>query len=138
MSEFNDKIETILKNPQICHLATISDNGKPWTRPMFARRQENGSIVMATSRSSRKVADIKANPEVHLALGGNQSIQSLYQIQALAKVVDDSKSLNEHWNPMLKKYFSGPEDPEYVLIVAEPYLLEQLDMGQIKANVLKP
>lgn len=137
MSEFKNKIASILETPQICHLATISDNGKPWTRPMFARRQENGNIVMATARSSRKAADIEANPEVHIALGGNQSIQSLYQIQAKAKVVDDKASLHEHWNPMLKKYFSGPEDPEYVLIIAEPYLLEQLDMGQAKAKVYK-
>jgi general stress protein 26 len=48
------------------------------------------------------------------------------------EVLDDEKSKHEFWNPMLGKFFSGPDDPEYVILNLKPYSIEYYSEGRME------
>ena len=53
---------------------------------------------------------------------------SYLQVQTLAQVVRDPAEKESNWQKQLLTYFSGPEDPEYVLLKLVPYRIEYNDM----------
>ena len=69
MSELKHRIVEILRQPQLAALATVFGEGKPWVCYVVCLGQEDMTIRFATFASSRKVAQIKNNPEIHLTCG---------------------------------------------------------------------
>ena len=69
MSELKHRIIEILQQPQLAALATVINEGKPWVRYVICLGQDDMTIRFATFANSRKVAQIKDNPEVHLTCG---------------------------------------------------------------------
>ena len=47
-------------------------------------------------------------------------------------ILDDEKSKQAFWNPMLGNFFSGPDDPEYVILNLKPYNIEYYSEGQME------
>ncbi len=136
MSDVKAKVLELFKFPTLVGLATIYDS-KPWVRYVMATADDQMIFRIATSGQSRKVAQIKNNPEVHMT-GGIASLETAKhyaQIQGQASIVTDNKEKAAFWTKELSAYFSGPEDPNYCLIVIKPYHIELMSMMSIAPEI---
>ncbi|WP_372845407.1 pyridoxamine 5'-phosphate oxidase family protein [Pontiella sp.] len=124
---------------QLAGLATVTADGLPWTRYVMIRGDEDLTLRCGTFLCARKVEQIKANPEVHLTCGVTDpmDMKSYYQIQGRAEVVTDAAEKQAFWNPTLEPIFSGPDDPNYAVLVIKPYRIERVTPPQMQPDVLE-
>jgi general stress protein 26 len=132
-----EKILAKLTGPTLCALATVTEDGKPWVRYMILSADQHLTMWGATFAGFRKVAQIRRNPEVHLTTGAKdlETAQSYLQIQARAEILTDAETKKAFWNDYLKNIFSGPDDPNYVVLRITPYRIEYCKMDRSPAEV---
>ena len=137
MSDLTQKIQTLLSQPTLAEFATVTRDGKPWVRYVMAAMDESMTIRFATFIGARKVAQIENNPEVHLTAGvGDPSKDTNYiQVQGTATLVTDEAERHAFWVPILKGVFSGPDDPNYGVIIIKSYRIEYCSAGTLKPEV---
>ena len=135
--ELKKKILAKLTGPTLCALGTLTEDGKPWVRYVTPFADEDLTLWMATFLGSRKVAQIKKNPEVHLTTGvaTMETAESYLQIQGRAEILTDEKTKKTVWFDHLKNIFSGPDDPNYVVCKITPYRIEYQSMGMVPPEV---
>ncbi len=135
--ELKAKILARLAAPQLCPVATVTENGKPWVRYMTFMTDQNLTMWAATFANSRKVAQIAKNPEVSLAAGAKDmmSTEPFLQIQARAAILTDAATKKAVWNEFLKDVFSGPDDPNFAVCKVTPYKIEYVKMDRSPTEV---
>jgi len=69
MRDLAQRIFTIIKEPHLAGFATIAEESKPWVRYVTCHGSKDLTIRFSTFIGSRKVAQIKKNPEVHVTCG---------------------------------------------------------------------
>ncbi len=140
MPELKQRIGEILQQSQLASFATISGSGKPWVRYVFCLGQADMSIRFATFTNSRKVAQIKQNPEVHLTCGISDpaEMRPYLQIQGRAEFVSDRAERHGFWKESLTAYFNGPDDPNYGIVVITPERIELCTPGSTTPEVWQP
>ena len=139
MSDLKLRIFKILRPPQLACLATVTGEGKPWVRYVFCEADHDLTLRCASLCNSRKVSQILNNPEVHLSCGAGIPGQKNYlQIQARAEFRTDIPERLGFWKDSLKNYFTGPDDPEYGVIVVRPYRIELCTPGVPQPEVWTP
>jgi general stress protein 26 len=126
MSDLKDKIHKILKNLQLASFSTVTEDGKPWVRYVMIKGAEDFTIRLATFVKARKVTQIARNPEVHITCGitDPQVMAPYLQIQGRAKLTAEESERHGFWFDMLSGIFKGPDDPNYGVIIVEPYRIE--------------
>ena len=99
-------------------------------RPMATAKVEGPlrSIWFASERSSGKIEQIKADPNVYVGYT-NHTGSEWASLNGTARVVDDKAKNKELWSPVWKNWFTGPEDPNMVLIEVSPAQAEYWDSG---------
>lgn len=137
MSELKKKILGKVQGPVLAALATITEDGKPWVRYITPWFDKDLTIWDATFLNSRKVKQIRKDPEVHLTLGVSDATkaESYLQIQGRAEVLTDKASKKKAWADMYKVAFSGPDDPNYGVLKITPYRIEYQGMGMVPPEV---
>jgi general stress protein 26 len=137
MPELKDKILAKLEKPVVAALATLTADGKPWTRFVTVFADQSLDIYCATFVRSRKVEQIQANPEVHLAAAATDlsQSQSLVQVEGAAEVKTDQEAKTAVWFEDLRAYFAGPEDPNLAVVVIRPRRIEYQTMGAREPEV---
>lgn len=111
-----EKVADIIKDITIAMLVTLDAGGTPRSRPMGTQQTPfDGTLWFFTSRDSEKVDDITREPRVNLAYASTGS-ESYLSVSGRAQVVDDRERAHDLWNPILKAWFDGPDDPELRLI----------------------
>ena len=140
MSELKEKIFSKFNGPTLSTLATITEDGKPWARYVTPFADENLTFWMATFINSRKVPQIKKNPEVHLTTGVSdpETAESYVQIQGRAEILTDEETKKAVWFDHLAQIFSGPDDPNYCVCKITPYRIEYQGMGMQPPEVWEP
>lgn len=138
--DLKQKIIAKLSGPTLCTLATVTEDGKPWVRYVAPFADENLTLWLATFINSRKVGQIKKNPEVHLTTGvvALETAESYLQIQGRAEILTDQAAKNAVWNDFLKQIFTGPDDPNYAVCKINPYRIEYQGMGMVPAEIWEP
>lgn len=133
--ELKDKIMGVVENNPLGALATIKD-GKPWVRYMVISCQDDDFYTNSFA-ASRKVEQIKKDNNVHLTMGGrfDDYHTSYVNIQGTADIITDVEMKKKFWVDSLKKYFSGPEDPGYVVIKISPEFIEYMDPESMEPEV---
>ena len=131
MTDTAQRILDILKPSQLACFATITEEGKPWVRYVFCEGRGDMTVRFATLRHSRKVAQIRKNPEVHLACGAvaPSDMKAYLQIQGRAQFCTDTAERSGFWKESLNNYFHGPDDPDYGVVVVTPYRIELCSPG---------
>jgi general stress protein 26 len=126
MSALEKKILSKINQPTLSALATITVDGKPWVRYCTPFADENLTIWMGTFVNSRKVAQIRKNPEVHLTVGVSDpgTAESYIQVQGRAEILTDPESKKAAWGDHLKVVFSGPDDLNLAVCKITPYRIE--------------
>lgn len=125
-SELENKIRAVLASPQVAALATVTGEGKPWVRYVTLRIADDLSLRVVTGASTRKAAEIRACPYVHLTCGSlKPPDDSVYlQIAGRAELSSDPEEKKALWIDEYLRYFKGPDDPEYVVVRVHPDLIE--------------
>jgi len=116
----------IIKETTYCALVTIDSTGQPQTRTMNPFPPNNELITwFATSRTSRKVREIKSNPKVCVYYANHVSAKGYVSIAGIAEVIDDKELLVK----MKRDYWNGIPDwqNKFVLIKITPKTMEVIN-----------
>lgn len=138
MSDLKQRIFDIIKDRQLAVLATVTEDGKPWARYVTPIATEDLTLRFATCVNARKVAQIQKNPEVHLTCGMADPMTSknYLQIQGRAELTTDKAEREAVWFDHLKNIFQGgTDDPNYGVIIIEPYRIELCSTGNFSVEV---
>jgi general stress protein 26 len=109
-----------------CGLVTIDSAGQPQTRTMNPFPANNEFITwFATSRSSRKIKEIRNNPRVSVYYADHGTAKGYVNITGKAEVIDDKELLKK----MKRAYWDGIPDWQniFVLIRIVPENIEVIN-----------
>jgi len=137
MAGIKERILEVVGRFQLSSLATITPDGKPWTRYVMVRGDDTMTMRCATFVSARKVEHIKANPEVHITCGcmNPAERQPYLQIQGRAELTTDEKERHDLWSDMFSHVFSGPDDAKFGVLVIKAYRIELCTPGSHEPEV---
>jgi len=137
MSDLQQRILSILNQPQLAGFATITEQGKPWVRYVMTVGNDDLEIRFASFVGARKVKQIERNPEVHLTCGVTDptKMAPYLQIEGRARLTTDESERHGFWSEMLAPIFSGPDDPKYGVIIVTPHRIEYCNPGSFEPEV---
>jgi len=130
-----DEVIDLIKDAGYCVLATV-DGDTPKARPIMPYLTEDGNLLIATFPQKRIVAQIKKNPKVELCYIDRK--MCFARISGKASILDDAEKKSLAFNnvPMLRQYFSGPEDENFLLIEVNTDTVEAMNPQQRMPDVL--
>ncbi|MCK5581127.1 MAG: pyridoxamine 5'-phosphate oxidase family protein [Candidatus Omnitrophica bacterium] len=118
-------------------ILTTVDGDKPKARPMMPYLdEETGKMLLAILPHSRTIAQIQANPNIELCYIDRQ--MNFARVSGTAKLSDDKEGREKVWNniPMLRQYFTGPEDSNFKLIEIETGEIEVMTPQQKEPDIV--
>lgn len=132
-------IKQMLATPQLASLATLTEQGKPWSRYVMIVTDGDLTMRCATFIHARKVHQINHNNEVHLNCGISDpnKMAPYLQIQGKAAFTNSKEERHALWNEHLAAIFQGHDDPNYGVIVIKPYRIELMEAGSFEPKVWK-
>lgn len=116
----------LIQETTYCGLVTIDSNGQPQVRTMNPFPVKDDMVIwFATSRNSRKVGEIKANPKVAVYFGDHNTPKGYVNISGKAEVIDDKELLQK----MKRDYWKGIPNWQdiFVLIKILPEKMEVIN-----------
>lgn len=137
MSDLKGRILNVARELQLINFATVTTEGKPWVRYVVGMADDNLVFRFCTYIDSRKITHIKNNPEVHLSLGATtlEGTENWMQVAGRAEISTDKEERHSFWFDDLKNYFSGPDDPNYCVVIVRPSRIEFGTMGNMETEV---
>lgn len=117
----------ILQESLVGTMATIQQN-KPYTRYMTFFSDEF-TLYTATSKQTHKVDELEVNPHTHLLIGydGKGFGDEFLEIEGTVSISDDESVKAKIWNEQMKPWFSGPEDPNLVILKVQPQTIRLMN-----------
>jgi len=113
-------------------LITVDETGKPRARTMSPfTPEENWVIWLGTFPTSRKVEQIKSNPNVVVFYYDSKSF-SYVNISGTARLVNDPDLKAKYWKEGWKRYYPD-RDKDYILVEVNP---ERLEVCSFRYNLL--
>ncbi|ARJ37540.1 general stress protein [Sporosarcina ureae] len=115
-----DTVQKILNESMVGTMATV-DNNKPYSRYMTFM-SDGLTLYTPTNRKTEKVDELDDNPYTHILLGyEGEGFGDAYVEYSGRVTISDDESLKEKvWNDHMKAWFTGPEDPNLVILKIEP------------------
>ena len=128
-------IVDLIKDSGFGSLATMEGN-HPRVRPMMPHLADDGKLLLALLSHSRTINQIKENPQVEICYIDRK--MCFCRLSGRASVSEDLEKKEVVWNniPMLRNYFSGPEDKNYVLLKIETDAIETMTPAQKAPDVV--
>jgi uncharacterized pyridoxamine 5'-phosphate oxidase family protein len=113
-----EEVIDLIRDAGYCFLAT-TEGPQPRVRPMAPYLSDDNELLIALLGRSRSIQQVKENPMVELCYVDRKMWYC--RISGKATITDDLEKKEMIWNnvPMLKQYFGGVEDPNFVLMVVE-------------------
>ena len=122
-NESDDKRTLNFEPIFITELITVDEDGKPQARILaYFPPGDDWKIWLGTSTNSRKVAQVKNNPNAMFFFYDPKG-RSYVSIAGKARVVSDSELKKKYWKEGWKVYYPDPET-DYILIEVTPVRLE--------------
>ena len=122
-----EKINELVKDIDIAMLVTMDAHGVPRSRPMGTQRVPfDGTLWFLTAEESLKVKEIRSDPRVNVSYASTGSASYL-SVSGSAAVVNDRALIEKFWNPFLRAWFEGPDDPSIRLIRVDVHEAEYWD-----------
>ncbi|MBI4697872.1 MAG: pyridoxamine 5'-phosphate oxidase family protein [Nitrospirae bacterium] len=140
MSDLKKRISDVAHDLQLINIATITEDNKPWVRYVMGKADGELVFRFCTHTGSRKVPQIRKNPNVHISLGVKdlETARHWLQVQGAAEISLDRKERHSFWFDELKNYFSGPDDPDYCIVIIRPARIEFGTMGNMSPEIWEP
>jgi general stress protein 26 len=110
-----DRIGTLIESARTALLTTVDANGRLVSRPMAVQEREfDGDLWFFTEDPSHKTDEVRANPQVNVAL---ESGKGWISISGTAEVVRDQARIDQLWSMSAQAWFEqGREDPAVALL----------------------
>ena len=132
-----EKILAVISGPHPAAIATI-DEGKPAVRFMVLTGFPDMTLVGGTGTSSRKVAQLKKDPNAAIAIWSGKEFTDPYvRIRAKGEVHEDLATKKKYWNPMYEQYFKKVDNPDYVVLVFTAGEIEYTDPSAMGMEIWK-
>lgn len=140
MSDLHRRIFHVSKELQLINFATITEDGKPWVRYVVGKADNDLVFRFCTHLHTHKVSQIRKNPNVHMSLGATDMKTATHWMQVVgtAEISTDKTERELFWFDALEKYFSGPDDPQYCVVIIRPSRIEFGTMGSMTPEVWRP
>jgi len=124
-----DVVRQMVVDAGMGYLATC-EGEQPRVRAMMPILRADGTMLAATFPHTRKIQQIRKNPRFEMCFVDRKL--SHCRFEGKAAVSDEMALKEELWNKqmMLRQFFSGPQDPGFVLIVFTPTRVAMMDIGQ--------
>lgn len=137
MSDLKQKIIDTTRELQLINFATVTESGKPWVRYVMGKADDDLVFRFCCHLDSRKVGQIRNNPNVHISMGVTdpENAKSWIQVEGTAEVSTDKAERDSFWFDDLENYFSGPDDPKYCIVITKPSRIEFGSMGSMAPEV---
>lgn len=131
MTDIQERIRALAPGLQLVSLATTTETGAPWVRFVAGRMMPDLSIWFSTHLSSRKIAQLRRDPQVHATLGATDfTAQEWLQVAGRAEISTARSDREAFWFDGLLAYVSGVDDPEYAVVKVNPDRIEIGAMGR--------
>jgi general stress protein 26 len=109
-----DEAIDIIRDAGFGFLSTV-DGDQPNVRPMMPHLTEDNELLLALLPRSRTIEQIKKNPKVELCFVDRKMWYCRISGKAAISSDPDKKALVWGGVPMLRQYFAGPQDPNFIL-----------------------
>ncbi|MBW3112929.1 pyridoxamine 5'-phosphate oxidase family protein [Bacillus sp. MCCB 382] len=119
-AELKQQILKVLDESKVGTLATVKNN-KPHSRYMTFSHDDL-TLYTPTSSETHKTDEIENNPNVHILLGyeGEGYGDTFVEIEGRASIEDSAHYKEKFWNDHMKRWFEGPDDPDYIVLKVQP------------------
>lgn len=130
-----DQVIDLIKDAGFGFLAT-TEGKQPKVRPMMPYLTDEGDLLLALLENSRTIPQIKENPLVEICYVDRK--MSYCRIAGIAKISGDLEKKETVWNniPMLRQYFSGPQDQKFILLEINTKTVEAMTPTQRTPDIL--
>lgn len=129
MLEISERIRALAPGLQLMSVATLTEDGRPWVRYVAGRMRQDMSLRFSAHLSSRKIAQLRRNPAVHVTLGATSfAAERWLQVEGMARISTSEEDRRDFWFDGLKAYVSGVDDPEYAVVTIAPSRIEIASM----------
>jgi general stress protein 26 len=137
MSDLKQRIFDAARELQLLNFATEKEDGKPWVRYVVGKADKELVFRFCTHKETRKVAQIRKNPNVHISMGVKdlETAEHWLQVEGIAEISTDRDERHSFWFDDLKNYFTGPDDPSYSVVIVRPSRIEFGTMGSMTPEV---
>ncbi len=131
MSDLKQRIFDLAKELQMINFATITENGKPWVRYVMGKADEELVFRFSTNLATRKIAQIRKDPNVHICVGTSdlETARNWMQVDGTAEISTEKAERHSFWFDEMKNYYTGPDDPNYCIVIVRPSRIEFATMG---------
>src|SRR3989338_8472382 len=120
-----EEIIDLIKDAGFGFLAT-TEGEQPRVRPMMPYLTDEGDFLLALLSHSRTIPQVKKNPLVEMCYVDRKMCYC--RLTGKAKISTNLEKKEVVWNniPMLRQYFSGPQDQNFVLLEIETVTAEAM------------
>lgn len=125
-------LSTLRKEPTfLFSLATVGEDGRPRVRIVRGTIDDDLTLRCPTFVGTAKVRHIEACAEVHVTCGDTATDRpgTYFQIEGVAALRSSPQEREAAWTERLAKWFTGPDDPGYGVVVIRPYRIVALPIG---------
>ena len=131
-----EEVVDLIRDAGFCLLGTV-EGTQPRVRPMMPYLTDDNQLLLALLGRSRTIAQAKENPLVELCFVDRKMWYC--RIAGTASISDDTDKKQTLWNniPMLKQYFGGPEDKNFVLMVIDINEVEAMTPHQKEPEMIQ-
>ena len=137
-AEKREHLRKIINGAHVGMMVTRAADGGMHGRPMANSQvtEDFAEIWFATSRSSAKVDELARDDRVFVGYGNGPGSEWA-AVTGRARAVDDRAKIRELWEPMWKNWWTGPDDPELILLRFTPESTEYWDSGNKLVQLAK-
>jgi len=130
-----EEVIDLIRDAGFCLLATTEDN-QPRVRPMMPYLTDDNQLLLALLGRSRTIEHVKNNPKVELCFVDRKMWYC--RISGTATISEDKEKKEILWNniPMLKQYFGGVEDSNFVLVLIKINEVEAMTPHQKEPEMI--
>jgi general stress protein 26 len=130
-----DQLATLIDKARIGIITSVTAHGHLVSRPMAVKQREfDGDLWFFTEDPSHKTDEVRANPEVNVALESGKGWVSL---AGTAEIVKDPAKIDELWDTGAEAWFTeGRQDPKVALLRITAHTAEFWATDQPKPLVL--
>jgi len=131
--DLNERVRRVIElGRQIFIFSTVDEEGRPHSRYMATLDNEEDYSVffMGCKAMSNKVRHIAHNPNTQLLFAAPDFLQ-VASVSGKASVENSIEKKRELWEkfPVMAGYFSGPDDPDFVMIRFVPEYADYLNFN---------
>jgi len=130
-----DEVIDLIRDAGYCFLAT-TEKEQPRVRPMAPYLSDDNQLLVALLGRSRSIEQVKANPLVELCYVDRKMWYC--RIAGTAAISEDKAKKEVLWNnvPILRQYFGGIDDPNFVLMVIDIKEVEAMTPHQKEPEMI--